>query len=66
MDSKTYQEILYEEHKTLIFSKKLTADVLHSSASTIDRLRKEGKLKSKKIGGRIFFSIKTIADYLCD
>ena len=66
MDSKTYQEILYREHKTLIFPKKLTADVLHSSTSTIDRLRKDGKLKSKKIGGRIFFSIETIADYLCD
>ncbi len=66
MDSQFYQKMLYEKHQKLILSKRVAAEELQSSESTVDRLRKEGKLISKKIGGRIFFPIDVIADYLSD
>lgn len=60
----TIQEQLQKKHDKLLLNKDETAQELNISIATIDRLRKSGELKSKKIGGGIFFTIKEIANFI--
>lgn len=60
----TILEQLQERHQKSILSKKETAKELGVSEATVDRLRKTGELKAKKIGGGVFFTINEIASYL--
>ena len=48
----------------MLLSKKETAKELNISEATIDQLRKNGELSSKKILGQIMFSIDEIARFL--
>ena len=57
-------EQLQQRHKKSLLNKKETADEIGVSVATIDRLRKSGQLRSKKIGGGIFFTINEIASFL--
>lgn len=61
--SQAYRE-LQEKYKKLLLNKNETAKELRVSVATIDRLRKSGKLKSKKIGGSIFFTLQEIATFI--
>ena len=60
----TLFEQIQERHDKALLNKVETAEELNISTATIDRLRKSGKLKSKKIGGGIFFTINEIVAFL--
>lgn len=47
-----------------LLSKKETAKELNISQATLDRLRKSGAIRSKKVGGGVFFTINEIALFL--
>jgi hypothetical protein len=57
-------ENLQQRHSKSLLSKKETAKELNISQATLDRLRKSGAIKSKKVGGGIFFTIHEIALFL--
>lgn len=61
--SNTYR-MLYEDFKKLVLNKPETSKVLNISIQTLDRMRKSGQIKSKRINRGIFFSIKDIANYI--
>ena len=58
--------MLQNKHKKMLLSKAEAANELNVSQATIDRFRKQGVIKSKKVGGQIFFTIATIAEYVAD
>ena len=47
-----YVEILRTNYKRVLLTKKETANELNISSATIDRLRKNGELNSRKIGDK--------------
>ncbi|WP_434579833.1 helix-turn-helix domain-containing protein [Sulfurimonas sp. NW15] len=55
---------LHHRYKKSLLSKKETARELNISQATLDRLRKSGAIKSKKVGGGIFFTINEIVLFL--
>ena len=55
---------LYSKYGKFVISKKDTAKELNISPIGVDRLRKNGLIQSKKIGGQIFFGIDEIARFL--
>ena len=55
---------LKQRYQKLLLSKKETANELNISQATLDRLRKSGEIKSKKVGGGIFFTLSEIALFL--
>jgi len=57
-------EFLRETHKKMLLSKAETANELNISEATVDRLRKNGKLNSKKVLGQIMFSIDEVAHFI--
>jgi predicted DNA-binding transcriptional regulator AlpA len=57
-------EQIQARHKKSILNKREVAMELGVSQATIDRLRKSGQLKSKRIGGMISFSIIELAAFL--
>ena len=57
-------ENLQQRHPKSLLSKKETAKELNISQATLDRLRKSGVIKSKKVGGGVFFTINEIALFL--
>jgi len=48
-----------------LLTKKEAASELRISESTIDRLRKNEVIKCKFIGGKVFFTIDSITNYIC-
>jgi len=60
----TIFEQIQQRHEKSLLNKEETAKELGISIATIDRLRKSGQLKSKKIGGGIFFTINEIVAFL--
>ena len=57
-------ENLQYRFQKLLLNKKETAKELNISQATLDRLRKSGDIKSKKVGGGIFFTINEIASFV--
>jgi hypothetical protein len=57
-------ENLQHRFKKSLLTKKETARELNISQATLDRLRKSGDIKSKKVGGGIFFTIHEIASFV--
>ena len=55
---------LQQRHNKLLLSKKETARELNISQATLDRLRKSGAIKSKKVGGGIFFTLNELVLFL--
>lgn len=49
---------LYQKYKKSLLSKKEAAEELSISTATLDRLRKQGLIRSKKVGGGIYFTLK--------
>jgi len=65
MGVKEKEVFFKEKYNRCILNKEETAFELGGiSESTIDRLRKTGELKSKKIGGQVFFDIEQVAKYV--
>jgi len=55
---------LQSRFKKSLLNKKETARELNISQTTLDRLRNSGEIKSKKVGGGIFFTINELATFL--
>jgi len=64
MTEQDYIQMLRADYKKMLLSKDITAIELNMSVSTLDRLRKKGEIKSKRVSGQIMFSIAEIAKYL--
>lgn len=56
--------MLLNKHDKMLLSKAETAKECNVSEATIDRLRKTGAIKSKKVGGQIFFTLATVAEFV--
>ena len=57
-------ENLQQRYKKSLLSKKETAEELSISTATLDRLTKKGLIRSKRIGGGIYFTLNEIALFL--
>ena len=57
----SYAESLRKQYGTALLSKEQTAKELSISRATLDRIRKEGQIKSQKIGQQIRFNVTEIA-----
>jgi len=55
---------LQKKYGKSLLNKKEVSEELNISQATLDRLRKTGEIKSKKVGGGIFFTIKEISLFL--
>lgn len=55
---------LQQKYKKSLLNKQETSKELNISQATLDRLRKTGAIKSKKVGGGIFFTINEITLFL--
>ncbi|AXX95732.1 helix-turn-helix domain-containing protein [Arcobacter ellisii] len=60
----TNVEKLYQKYKKSLLKKKEAAEELNISVATLDRLRNQGLIKSKKIRGGVFFTITEIASFI--
>jgi DNA-binding transcriptional MerR regulator len=57
-------ENLQQRYKKSLLSKKEAAEELNISTATLDRLRKKGLIRSKRVGGGIYFTLNEIALFL--
>ena len=57
-------ENLQQKYRKSLLKKKEAAEELNISQATLDRLRKSGEIRSKKVGGGVFFTINEIALFL--
>jgi len=55
---------LQQRYNKSLLSKKEVARELNISQATLDRLRKNGEIVSKRVGGGIFFSLKEISAFI--
>jgi len=55
---------LQSRYQKSLLNKKETAKEIGISTNTLDRLRKNGEIKSKKVGGGIYFSLNELALFL--
>ena len=66
MTQQEFIQMLRDNYKKMLLTKKEVAAELSTSQATIDRLRKNGELTSKKVLGQVMFSIDEIARFLND
>lgn len=64
MSQQDFLNMLRDNYKKMLLTKKETAKELNVSEATIDRLRQNGQLKSKKILGQVMFSLDEVARFL--
>lgn len=64
MSQQDFLNMLRDNYKKMLLTKKETAKELNVSEATIDRLRQNGQLNSKKILGQIMFSLDEVARFL--
>lgn len=57
-------ERLRTNYKRTLLSKKEAAIELNISQATIDRLRQTGQIRSKKVGGGVYFTLDEIARFI--
>ncbi len=55
---------LQRKYKKSLLKKKEVAEELNISQATLDRLRKNGDIKSKRVGGGIFFTLSELSLFL--
>lgn len=55
---------IQQRHKKALLTKKETAKELNISEATLDRLRKQGLIRSKKVCGGVFFTINEIVSFI--
>ena len=55
---------IQQRYKRLLLNKKEASKELGISISTLDRLRKSGYLREKRIGGGVFFTLDEIVDFI--
>lgn len=59
----TSLEHLQQKYKKLLLSKKEAAEELSISQASLDRLRKMGAIRSKRIMGGVYFTLQEIANF---
>ena len=64
MSQLEFVEMLRKNYKKMLLTKKEIAKELNVSEATIDRLRQNGQLNSKKILGQVMFSLDEVARFL--
>jgi len=64
MSIQEYTQALQSKYNKMLLSKAETAQELNVSEATLDRMRKQGTIQSKKVSGQIFFSIGTVATFV--
>ena len=64
MSEQDFFNMLRNNYKKILLTKKETANELNVSEATIDRLRQKGQLNSKKILGQVMFSLDEVARFL--
>ena len=64
MSQQDFLNMLRDNYKKMLLTKKETAKELNVSEATIDRLRQNGQLNSKKILGQVMFSLDEVARFL--
>ena len=57
----TYAEFLHKKYGTSLLDKIKSANELSISRATIDRMRKDGQIKSQRIGKQVRFHVTEIA-----
>ena len=55
---------IQQRYKKLLLNKKEASKELGISISTLDRLRKSGYLREKRIDGGVFFTLDEIVDFI--
>ena len=64
MSTQEYFTLLQSKYGRMLLSKSETANEIGISEATLDRLRKQNAIRSKKVGGKVFFTIANVADYI--
>lgn len=64
MSKEDFTTSLRETYNTMLLNKEQTAKELNISQATLDRLRKSGGIKGKKVCGQIMFKIDEVARYI--
>jgi hypothetical protein len=64
MSQLDFLNMLRKNYNKMLLTKKEIASELNVSEATIDRLRQNGQLNSKKVLGQVMFSIDEIARFL--
>ncbi len=60
-------ETLQSKYNTMLLNKKETAcEIGKVSSATLDRLRQNGEISSKKVLGQIRFSVMEVARFIAD
>lgn len=59
-----FREMLRDNYNKMLLTKIETANELNVSKATIDRLRHQGQLNSKKVLGQVMFSLDEVARFL--
>ena len=57
----TYAESLRKQYGTALLSKTKASKELSISRATLDRMRKDGQIKSQRIGKQIRFNVAEVA-----
>ena len=55
---------IQQRYKKLLLNKKEASKELGISISTLDRFRKSGYLREKRIGGGVFFTLDEIVNFI--
>lgn len=64
METYDCTKALRDKYGKMLLSKSETAHEVGVSEATIDRLRKQGDITSKKVGGQVMFNIGTVAEFI--
>ena len=66
-DQEKIEKVLQNKYNTMLLGKKETArEIGKVSTATLDRLRKNGEIASKKILGQVKFSVAEVARFIVD
>ena len=66
MEQSEFLSLLRENHKKMLLTKRETAKELSISEATLDRIRSNGDIETKKVLGQIMFGIDEVARFLAD
>ena len=66
MSQTEFITMLRENHDKMFLTKKEACKELSISEGTLDRLRKDGKITSRKVLGQIMFDIGELARFMAD
>lgn len=66
MSQEQFITLLRENYKKMLLTKKEAAQELSISEATIDRMRRDGLITSKKVMGQVMFGIDEVSRFLAE